>query len=150
MLGQSSSRTRSQAEGGRRNEQGQQQRRGLFIFASSTSLLQCFLASSDVGSDLGRTRTCNPRLRGPMPYPLSHEAAAFLFFLCVQCHPVIAKPFLFIFEATCNDQKSNSGHAASRVPAKRLSPVHRGRTEMPLAQAVRIQMPHASIHLILV
>ena len=25
-------------------------------------------------NDLGRTRTYNPRLRGPMPYPLGHEA----------------------------------------------------------------------------
>ena len=25
-------------------------------------------------NDLGRTRTCNPRLRRPMPYPLGHEA----------------------------------------------------------------------------
>ena len=27
------------------------------------------------GHDPGRTRTCNPRLRGPMPYPLGHGAA---------------------------------------------------------------------------
>ena len=25
-------------------------------------------------NDPGRTRTCNPRLRGPMPYPLGHGA----------------------------------------------------------------------------
>ena len=47
----------------------------IFFFISYISCLQCFLASSVVGSDLGRTRTCNPRLRGPMPYPLGHEAA---------------------------------------------------------------------------
>jgi hypothetical protein len=30
--------------------------------------------SARFANDLGRTRTCNPRLRGPMPYPLGHEA----------------------------------------------------------------------------
>ena len=30
-------------------------------------------------NDLGRTRTCNPRLRRPMPYPLGHEALSVAF-----------------------------------------------------------------------
>ena len=34
--------------------------------------------------DLGRTRTCNPWLRRPMPYPLGHEA--FRWFLKVWLH----------------------------------------------------------------
>lgn len=69
-----SRRRQQQAQGGRANEQWQQQRSVFLFFIFYISCLQCFLASSVDGSDLGRTRTCNPRLRGPMPYPLGHEA----------------------------------------------------------------------------
>ena len=31
--------------------------------------------SRSVANDPGRTRTCNPRFRGPMPYPLGHGAS---------------------------------------------------------------------------
>ena len=75
-----SRRRQQQAQGGRANEQWQQKRSFFFFFISYISCLQCFLAYSVVRSDLGRTRTCNPRLRGPMPYPLGHEAAASFFF----------------------------------------------------------------------
>ena len=34
----------------------------------------CAAAATAQAGDPGRTRTCNPRLRGPMPYPLGHEA----------------------------------------------------------------------------
>ena len=43
-----------------------------FVPSILSSLQRCW-------SDLGRTRACNPRLRGPMPYPLGHEAAASFF-----------------------------------------------------------------------
>jgi hypothetical protein len=32
---------------------------------------------SQTKDDPGRTRTCNPRLRRPMPYPLGHGASCF-------------------------------------------------------------------------
>ena len=54
-------------------------------------------------SDLDRTRTCNPRLRGPMPYPLGHEAFGWFFWrtacrawhacpFVADCHPPIPTP----------------------------------------------------------
>lgn len=91
-----SRRRQQQAQGGRANEQWQQKRSWFFFFISYISCLQCFLASSVVGSDLGRTRTCNPRLRGPMPYPLGHEAAAILFLCYTHCNYVVAKLFHFL------------------------------------------------------
>ena len=91
-----SRRRQQQAQGGRANEQWQQKRSGYFCFISYISCLQCFLASSVVGSDLGRTRTCNPRLRGPMPYPLGHEAAASFVLCYTHCNYVVAKLFHFL------------------------------------------------------
>ena len=40
-------------------------------FLGSARLLLGWLSNA---IDPGRTRTCNPRLRGPMPYPLGHGA----------------------------------------------------------------------------
>ena len=68
----------------------------ILCFISYISCLQCFLASSVVGSDLGRTRTCNPRLRGPIPYPLGHEASAILFLCYTNCNYVVAKLLHFL------------------------------------------------------
>ena len=39
-------------------------------------------------NDPGRTRTCNPRLRRPMPYPLGHRAFCFIIILKEDESPV--------------------------------------------------------------
>ena len=45
------------------------------------------LASREVfANDPGRTRTCNPRLHRPMPYPLGHGAIVVIGLLWKSCH----------------------------------------------------------------
>ena len=148
-----SRRRQQQAQGGRANEQWQQKRSGYFCFISYISCLQCFLASSVVGSDLGRTRTCNPRLGGPMPYPLGHEAAA-SFFCVIEIVITSLQNFYIFFWVNMQWSEIEFGscctshtHETTGSSGALTSSFHRRRTQVPLAQAARIQMPHVSIYL---
>ena len=44
------------------------------VYRETTHQIATPTANDSSIGDLGRTRTCNPRLRRPMPYPLGHEA----------------------------------------------------------------------------
>ena len=51
---------------------------GFVILAPNTTRVVPFVRWTHHSIDPGRTRTCNPRLRRPMPYPLGHGASEFI------------------------------------------------------------------------
>ena len=78
----SRARPRAPASVGARARESACARRCCAAFFWSTIEFGCIriLENQDI-NDPGRTRTCNPRLRRPMPYPLGHGARCYRSFV---------------------------------------------------------------------
>ena len=89
----------------------------------------CFRVCNSNEYDPGRTRTCNPRLRRPMPYPLGHGARCVSHtchvstccnkmqvpawkHACLRC--VLLKNIWYIFFACFLNEEYGSGHLMVR------------------------------------
>ena len=76
--------------------------------------------------DPGRTRTCNPRLRRPMPYPLGHGAS---------CHTQQNHKTILACIHECNDSETHC------VPA--LTPVGFEPTQLALVELESTPLDHS-------